>query len=94
MRSAVSKRAGARRAPEARPSGPLAVERLAAPSERDLARRTLQTVAVLVAACVLFVGLLSVTAVLVTSRAVGGDVAAQRVPAAPEAPGAKKPLSI
>lgn len=89
----MSKRAGARRAPEAPPSGPLVVSE---ESEGDLARRTLRTVAVLVAACVLFVGLLSVTAVLVTSRAVGSDAAAaaQRVPAAPEALGAKKPLSI
>lgn len=87
----MSKRTGARRAsPEASSSGHLpAVE-----SDGDLARRTLRTMAVLVAACVLFVGLLSLTAVLVTSRAVGEDAAAHRVPSASPAAGSTKPLSI
>ena len=60
-------------------------------SGSSLARQTLRTVALLVGACVLFVGALSIIAVAVTSKAVG--------PRATEAssdvaPSAKKPLSI
>jgi len=62
-------------------------------NETTLARRTLRTVAILVGACVLFVGALSVVAVAVTSRAVGGRAEAKE--ATTEAsPNAKKPLSI
>ncbi len=64
-------------------------------SDDDLAKRTLRTVAVLVAACVVFVGLLSITAVVVTSRAVGGGDTAAAAAKAPDSTGnAKKPLSI
>lgn len=61
-------------------------------NDSNLVRTTLRTVAILVGACVLFVGVLSVVAVAVTSRAVNKG--------APEArtsetdPSAKKPLSI
>lgn len=61
-------------------------------SEGNLARQTLRTVAVLVVACVLFVGALSVVAVALTSRAVGGGATEART--TDTAPGAKKPLSI
>lgn len=62
-------------------------------SETTLARRTLRTVALLVGACVLFVGALSVVAVTLTSRAVG--TRADGKEATSEAsPNAKKPLSI
>lgn len=37
---------------------------------RDLFARTLRTVAVLVGACILFVGVLSVTAVAITNKAI------------------------
>lgn len=64
-------------------------------SDGDLYGRTLRTVAVLVGACVLFVGALSVAAVAITSKALGSSQSAA-------APGAvndtrspvKKPLSI
>lgn len=59
----------------------------------DLFRRTLRTVAMLVGACVVFVGALSVVAVLVTTRALGPRTAAERTPTV-DAPDAKKPLSI
>jgi hypothetical protein len=67
--------------------------RLAHVTDEDLTRRTIRTVLVLLGACVLFVGLLSVTAVVVTSRAVGAaqGTAAQ---ATDPAPSAKTPLSI
>ena len=62
-------------------------------SDASLARRTLRSVALLVGACVLFVGALSLVAVVVTSRAVGGRADAKE--ATTEAsPNAKKPLSI
>lgn len=61
-------------------------------SDSDLARRTLRTVAILVAACVVFVGALSVVAVTLTSRAVGtGARAAER---GADDTSTKKPLSI
>lgn len=79
-------------------------------SESNLVRRTLQTAGVLVAACVVFVGLLSIVAVFVTSRAVnahasGASEASVAQPAAntPSSGAtktsaspehAKKPLSI
>lgn len=61
--------------------------------ETTLVRRTLRTVAILVGACVLFVGALSVLAVAVTSRAVGarGD---SKEATSEVSPNAKKPLSI
>lgn len=59
----------------------------------DLARRTLRTVALLVAACVLFVGTLSLIAVLVTSKAVGRGVGGEDGAAQTET-NSKKPLSI
>jgi hypothetical protein len=61
------------------------------PVERTLVMRTLRTVAVLVAACVLFVGALSLVAVAVTSRALGAGEGARSTESAPSA---KKPLSI
>ena len=61
-------------------------------TEATLATRTLRTVALLVTACVLFVGALSAMAVFVTSRALGGH-ATQAATTEP-APNAKKPLSI
>lgn len=60
-------------------------------AERTLAMRTLRTVALLVAACVLFVGALSLVAVSVTSRALGVGSDAR---SSESAPNAKKPLSI
>jgi hypothetical protein len=62
-------------------------------SETTLVRQTLRTVALLVGACVLFVGALSVIAVAVTSRAVGGRGDAKEATTEPS-PNAKKPLSI
>ena len=63
---------------------------IAAVSSSSLTTRTLRMVGVLVAACVVFVGVLSVIAVAVTSRAVNAGSGAQ----ATDAPAAKKPLSI
>ena len=40
---------------------------------RDLLARTLRTVAVLVGTCVLFVGVLSVSAVVITNKAMGNS---------------------
>lgn len=40
---------------------------------RDLFARTLRTIAVLVGSCVLFVGVLSVTAVVITNKVLGTD---------------------
>jgi flagellar basal body-associated protein FliL len=53
--------------------------------------KTLKTVAILVGVCVLFVGALSLIAVLVTSKAVGSGTAES---AKTEANATKKPLSI
>lgn len=63
-------------------------------SQTTLTRRTLRTVALLVGACVLFVGALSIVAVAVTSRVVGarGDAKEAASDVSPNA--AKKPLSI
>jgi hypothetical protein len=61
-------------------------------SEANLTRQTLRAVALLVGACVLFVGALSVIAVAVTSRAIGGG--ASEASTTDTAPNAKKPLSI
>ena len=59
--------------------------------EPSLLRQTLRTIAVLVGVCVLFVGALSVVAVIVTSRAIsaGAPEAARDT-----AETVKKPLSI
>lgn len=62
------------------------------PSDRSLTMQTLRTVALLVGACVLFVGALSLVAVTVTSRALGGGASEAR--STESAPNAKKPLSI
>ena len=59
-------------------------------SSSTLAARTLRKALVLVGACVIFVGVLSVVAVAVTSRALNAGSAAQ----ATDTPAAKKPLSI
>ena len=60
-------------------------------AETSLVRQTLRTIAILVGACVLFVGALSLVAVVVTSRAVGaGAKQADSQEAAKNA----KPLSI
>ena len=58
-------------------------------SSSSLTTRTLRMVGVLVAACVIFVGVLSVVAVAVTSRALNASGAQ-----ATDAPAVKKPLSI
>gem|GEM_PF-3532049 len=76
-------------APErAKPSAPSLLRR---ESDGDLVRRTLRTVAVLVTACVLFVGVLSILAVTMTSRAFGTSAEAK---ANASGESAKKPLSI
>ena len=61
-------------------------------TEPNLARQTLRLVALLVGACVIFVGALSVVAVAVTSRAVGAGSTEART--SDTAPAAKTPLSI
>jgi len=65
-------------------------------SDTTLTRRTLRTVALLVGACVLFVGALSIVAVAVTSRAVGARADSKETASdvSPNARNAKKPLSI
>jgi len=68
--------------------------------EPNLVRRTLRTVGLLVAACVIFVGVLSALAVAITSRAVNAGGSGAQVTEAPGSPGGpggaagKKPLSI
>ena len=76
------------------PAGTTGSMRIHVESDASLARRTLRTVALLVVACVVFVGALSVVAVAVTSRAVGSSSAASRSPDGEGATSAKKPLSI
>ena len=64
-------------------------------TDLNLGRRTLRSVALLVGACVIFVGGLSVVAVAVTSRAVGTGAAGATQAGTHDAdPSAKKPLSI
>ena len=64
-------------------------------SEPSLVRQTLRTVALLVGACVIFVGALSVVAVAVTSRALGASTSEARTTGDGEqGKNAKKPLSI
>ena len=64
-------------------------------SQTTLTRQTLRTVALLVGACVLFVGALSILAVAITSRAVGArDSKETASDVSPNARDAKKPLSI
>ncbi len=60
-------------------------------TEATLVRQTLRSVAILVGACVLFVGALSLVAVAVTSRAVG---AGAKQADTHEADKTAKPLSI
>lgn len=66
-------------------------------SNGDLLRRTVRTVVLLVAACVLFVGMLSLLAFTVTARATH-PAAEEHAPAATDhatsGQAAKKPLSI
>ena len=62
----------------------------ASTSEATLVTRTLRAVVLLVGVCVLFVGALSLVAVAVTSRAVGGSEGRSTE----AAPNVKKPLSI
>jgi hypothetical protein len=64
-------------------------------SSPDLYKQTLRTVAILVAACVLFVGALSAAAVAITSRAFAapGSQGTAAELSKPDA-NAKKPLSI
>jgi hypothetical protein len=72
--------------------------RVPSPGETDLFAQTLRTVAILVGACVLFVGALSTAAVVVAEKAVGPSVSeGDRVKssaAEPSPPAPKKPLSI
>lgn len=60
-------------------------------TEATLVRQTMRSVALLVGACVVFVGALSLVAVLVTSRAVGSGA---KQADSHEAAKAAKPLSI
>ena len=62
-------------------------------SDPNLVRRTLRAVGLLVAACVIFVGVLSLLAVAITSRAVNAGGAGAQATEAP-GPTSKKPLSI
>jgi hypothetical protein len=70
---------------------------LAAHEPRDLLRQTLRTVAVLVGACVLFVGVLSVAAVAITNKAMAGPgegkaaEATDSASAVPNKPGLSRP---
>jgi len=59
----------------------------------DLFRQTVRMMALLVGACVLFVGVLSVTAVALTSKAVGSSAAKQGT-AWPSSEAPRKSLSI
>jgi hypothetical protein len=65
-------------------------------TQPDLFKKTLRTVAILVAACVLFVGALSAVAVAITSRAFGAPAGSASSAAELSKPDAttKKPLSI
>ena len=58
----------------------------------DIFGQTVRTVAILVGACVLFVGVLSVTAVAITNRALGPH--AEHVEQQPEAANKTSPQSI
>lgn len=64
-----------------------------ASSDADLFKRTLRMIAMLVIACVVFVGALSVVAVTITSRAVGTGAKAAAEHTADDS-STKKPLSI
>jgi hypothetical protein len=63
-------------------------------TEATLVTRTLRSVGLLVGACVLFVGALSLVAVAVTSRALGDGSRGSEARSTESAPNAKKPLSI
>jgi hypothetical protein len=69
---------------------------MVASSEGDLFGRTLRMIAVLVGACVLFVGALSAAAVVITNKAVGSPTgpAAQGEVKDTSSTAPKKPLSI
>jgi hypothetical protein len=62
-------------------------------TDDQLLRRTLRVTAILVGSCVLFVGALSLLAVLVTTKAFGGDAVPKAANVSTEV-SAKKPLSI
>lgn len=62
------------------------------PSPRDLFGQTLRTVAILLVACILFVGALSAAVLILTSKAIASPVSADSHDLSPAAP--KKPLSI
>lgn len=74
---------------------PLPVKGLAptGPSS-DLFAQTMRTVAVLVGACVLFVGALSLAAVAITSKAMGSSSSAGKGEVHDTSVASKKPLSI
>jgi len=63
-------------------------------NESNLVRRTLRMTGLLVAACVIFVGVLSVLAVSITGRAVNAGGGAPAAGATDAPAHAKKPLSI
>jgi hypothetical protein len=58
---------------------------------RDLFGRTLRTVAILVGACVLFVGVLSVAAVAITNKAMGTSSGAKAAEVTDTESAPKKP---
>lgn len=62
--------------------------------DSDLLRRTLRMTGALVAACIVFVGALSLVAVLVTSKAVGAGAKASADGDKTTDTASKKPLSI
>jgi hypothetical protein len=63
-------------------------------NESSLVRRTLRMVGLLVAACVIFVGVISVLAVSITGRAVNAGTHAPATDGTDAPAHAKKPLSI
>ena len=64
------------------------------PTSPDLYKQTLRMVAILVGACVLFVGALSAAAVAITSRAFSPAAGAEAAELSKPDANAKKPLSI
>lgn len=74
---------------EAKPAAPILHA-----TEGDLFGRTLRTVALLVGACVLFVGALSAAAVAITSKAMGSSAAVQGEVNSTSSTATKKPQSI
>lgn len=66
--------------------------RMTAASDADLGRRTLRMVVMLVSACVLVVGTLSLVAVIITSKMAAGGNTTEA--SGTDSSSAKKPLSI